>query len=57
MPPNGHLMALSIPVFLRDLYNFCEHAVNGRKYPMPNPFPISTPNPPSVLPVSLRRFY
>jgi hypothetical protein len=31
--------------------------VNGRKYPMPSPFPISTPNPPSVLPVPLHRFY
>jgi hypothetical protein len=31
--------------------------VNGRKYPTPNPFPISTTNPPFVLFVPLLRFY
>jgi hypothetical protein len=44
------------PNILRDLYNFCEHAGEW-KYPMPNPFPISTPNPPSVLPVPLCKSY
>jgi hypothetical protein len=31
--------------------------VNGRDFPMSNPFPISASNPPPVLSVPLHRFY
>jgi hypothetical protein len=45
------------PNILREIYNFCEHTDKLKELSYIQSFLISTPNPPSVLPIPLHRFY